>query len=118
MVLHRIERAKGYRCYNKELPDMSTSWREIPVSILALIPVSTINEGNSTISRVCYQILAEISLQMKPLPGVGEAQDSSIGSVLKQMLILGGRQIHVDNLEGSHPVMGHQHCRQNLGNGY
>jgi hypothetical protein len=46
MVLRRIERAKGYRCYNKELPDMSTSWREIPASILALIPVSTISEGN------------------------------------------------------------------------
>jgi len=45
MVLRRVERAKKYHCYNKELPDMRTSWPENLDSILALIPVSLINGG-------------------------------------------------------------------------
>jgi hypothetical protein len=54
---------------------------------------------------------------MTLLLGVGEAQDSSISSVLKQTLVLGDRPIHVETLGEFHPVMGLRHCPRNLGNG-
>ena len=48
MALRPVERAKKYHCYNKELPDMRTSWPKNPDSVLALIPVSSINGEKKT----------------------------------------------------------------------
>jgi hypothetical protein len=50
MVLRPVERAKKYHYYNKELPDMRTSRREHLDFLLALIPVSMINEGETPMS--------------------------------------------------------------------
>ena len=106
MVLRPVERAKKYHCYNKELPNMRTSWPEIPGSVLALIPVSTINRGTTTTSRYCYPILAEISSQRIPPLEVGGAQSSLIGSTKRETLALGDRLTDVEALGGFHPATG------------
>jgi hypothetical protein len=115
MVLRPVERAKKYHYYNRELPDMRTSWPENPDSVLALIPVSSINGGKSPTSGDFYPILVEIPLQKIPPLGVCVAQCSSIGLAKKEMLALDDRPSRVATLGESHPVTGLRHRSRILG---
>jgi hypothetical protein len=115
MVLSLVEHAKKYHCYNKELPDMRSSWPENLDSVPALIPASSINGGKTPTSWDFYLILAEISLQKIPLLAVGGAQSSSIGLAKKETLALDDRPSRVATLGESHPVMGLRHCSRTLG---
>ena len=115
MVLLPVERAKEYHCYNKELPDMRTSRPEIPDSVLALIPASTINGRiTTTTNRYCYLILAEISLQKIQSLGVGGAQRPSIVSPRREMLALDDHLSDVETLRGSRPTTGLRRCSRTL----
>jgi hypothetical protein len=115
MALRPGERVKKYRCYNKELPVMRISWPESLDSVLALIPVSSINGGKKSTSLYFYPIIAEISLQnIQPL-AVGGAQGSSIGLAKKEALALDDHPSRVATLGESHPVMRLRHCSRTLG---
>jgi hypothetical protein len=94
---------------------MRTNWFENLDSVLALIPVSSINGGKTPTSSYFYPILAEISLQKIPPLVVGGAQSSSIGLAKKETLALDDRPSRVATLGESHPVMGLRHCSRALG---
>jgi hypothetical protein len=94
---------------------MRTSWPENLDSVLALIPVSTMNGEKTPTSWYFYPILAEISLQRIPPLAVGGAQSSSIGLAKKETLALDDRPSRVATRRGSHPVMGLRHCSRTLG---